>query len=247
MSRPKLDVHTPVHDVVLPSGTTQVVFGADLYNFSLGFSVPEGVNPCGAVAVPGGRGGGQHIFVAIDKGNMFLIDSATSIIPTGVLNDGPHLLRSFLVFADEGLKDAAVQPNDASGDFFSIRNFYVGSNNGATAIDTDKPLLTLLGPFDSRYYVHPFDEVLLDFDVRYGVLSDEGYKVKVELYKGNGNVPILEDTLTQKSYCITGLDEPSLNTTQEYRIHLTLVDAAGDPVVNGPGNLNDIEQTFAVE
>ncbi|MEO6047380.1 MAG: caspase family protein [Candidatus Kapaibacterium sp.] len=239
-----LQVTSPAPDVILSAGTNQIEFRADVSNFTLGF-VTETPFPCIGAVVPT-KGDGQHIYVVIDRGTAVIAKQLDNGKDNIFVNPTPglHTLRAYLSRSwFESLKNGASA--NLETDLYCVRTFYIESpvNIGGT-IDSQKPLLTLNSPVKGAAWQFFPDEVIIDFYIMFAHLSPN-LKVRAALLDENG-VEIHWQYLTEwRPYCVRGIPTPSVDL-QKYFVNVRLVDAAGDNVVNGPGNFNDVTQEFVV-
>lgn len=220
-----------------------IEFDAIVGDFDLG-EITEGQYPCSPVEFCDTciwRGGGQHIFVVIDKGSGRTITdvNTTNYIQVEDTTPGPHTLIAFMSYSwDEAVKDIGSVSALRETNLYTVRTFYIDTNTGTHAMDSTTLLLTPSSPLDTNNYVYPTDSVMLDFYTMFEQLSD-GYVVEAMIYDSTMQV-IGGDTLTQWiPYCIQGLAQPPEGRLGKYFIRVRLLDNTSfSPVTNGTGNLN---------
>lgn len=220
-----------------------IEFDAIVDEFDLG-AVSEGQYPCSPAEFCDTciwKGGGQHIYIVIDKGSGRTITdvNATNYIRVDDTTPGPHTLIAFLSYSwDEAVKSGGSASALRETDLYTVRTFYIDTNTGTHAMDSTTLLLTPSSPLDISNYVYPTDSVMLDFYTMFEELSDD-YVVEAMIYDSTMQA-IGGDTLTQWiPYCIQGLAQPPSGRLGKYFIRVRLLDTSFNPVANGTGNLNN--------
>lgn len=220
-----------------------IEFDAIVDDFDLG-AVTDGQYPCSPDEFCDTciwKGGGQHIYVFIDKGSGRVVSdvNTTNYIRVENPTPGPHTLIAFLNYSwDEGVKSGSGVSALRKTDLYTVRTFYIDTNTGGHAMDSTALLLTPCSPLDTSNYVYPTDSVMLDFYTMFEELSDD-YVVEAMIYDSTMQA-IGGDTLTQWiPYCIQGLSQPPVGRLGKYFMRIRLLDTSFNPVTNGTGNLNE--------
>lgn len=244
----RIAVDSPaVQSVVQLHGTgngSWIVFDADVQGFALAAET-KGLSPCDAIDT--GKGNGQHIYVTIDHGPGRKVTQLPAQIPVEHYADtGAHTIRVFMNRSwDEGLRQSDSNRSSTT-DLYCVRTFYIGTDNGVQDFDSTLPLLTMCAPLDSAVTTYRYNSVLMDFHLTFKTFAD-GYRLDAMLMDSTG-APLHRDTLTQwVPYCISGLSAPPTGRLERYKLRLRMLDAQGNPVVNGQRyDMNLVEREFCV-
>lgn len=145
------------------------------------------------------------------------------------LRSGMHVMR---IFPARSFKESLKDPG-----CFTVRTFYYQSNAQNFSIDLCKPYLTYNEP-QGEYFQHGCGRdcnplpILLDFYITNCQLSQDGYKVSVEIDHST------KDILTSwQPYYIYGLKRGT------HHIRLQLLDSNNKLV---PGLFNNVERRFSI-